>query len=450
MSRNTRNTYKRSTRRNDVLKQLKDYSNTNNALKQHQELIGKSLLVYFEVNEIKNSNEKNKQISVVVNKLVKSPTEKRNLEKLVKSYITNPNVLTTAMNVATIVSQNPNDLKPKLLTPNTKNIGIDQIINLFSTGSRKKNYEFFGFYTNNKNTIIDTNILNQKHKTEKKAVLDMIFNNGILDIDELNNNRLYIDDDNDEYIISNVLDNPNNKKNMIQLRPELRDAVNVYERELNKITNMSDLPIYIIIKIGKGIHVIILLLYQSKVYTIGYGYTGNLKANNEFLHYGDGALYSPDYLFSPNVDAYKNTIIDIGIMSSSNLNHIETFINKVHNIRSMLEKVDDNGSVKTYSNILSGDLGKYSTYSNRNVPVMNCTSFITRIFNHLDCSNFGLDDPAKCKTNPPLTDDKVQRFIELYKGRDSPEKIIEMIQLLHRNPIRKQAWFGNGRTRKNR
>jgi len=232
------------------------------------------------------------------------------------------------------------------------------------------------------------------------------------------------------------------------MRPELVKAVNRYELEINQITKMSNLPIYIIIKIGKGIHVIILMLYRGKVYTIGYGYSGQLKANNNYLHYGNGALYSPDYLFSPNAN-FKNTIIDIGIMSSLNLSKIEEYINKVHNITSMLEKVDDT-DVKTYSNILTGDLGKYNTYSNRNVPVMNCTSFITRIFNHLDCSNFGLDDPAKCKTVPPLTDEKLQTFIELYKGKDTSEKIIKMIQLLHRNPVRKQAWFGGKKTRKSR
>lgn len=438
-----------TTRRNDnILKQLKDYSNTNNALKKHQDLIGKSLIVFFEVNEIQDSNEKNKQMEKVVNKLVKSPTEKRNVERLVKSYTTNKNVLNTAINVANAVSQNPNALKPKLLNATTKNIGIDQIINLFSTGSRKKNYEFYGFYKHNKNTIIDEDILVKKNASEKKKALDMIFNNGILNVDELNPDLLHVDGD--KYVVNNVLDNLNANNKVIELRPELIGAVNVYERELNKITNMSDLPIYIIIKIGKGIHVIILMLYQSKVYTIGYGYSGRLKVNNNNLHYGDGALYSPDYLFSPNEDRFKNTIIDIGIMSSSNLNHIEKFINKVHNIISMLEKVDDTGMVKTYSNILSGDLGKYSTYSNRNIPVMNCTSFITRIFNHLDCSNYGLDDPSKCKTVPPLTDEKVQKFVELYKGRDTSDKIIEMIQLLHRNPVRKQAWLGGKKSRKNK
>ena len=436
-----------TTRRNDVLKDLKQYNNTNESLKKHQDLIGKSLIVFFEVNEIEDSSEKNEHIRMVVNKLGKSPTEKRNVEKLVKSYFTNPNVLNTAMIVANTVSQNPNALKPKLLSATTQNIGIDQIINLFSTASRKKNYEFFGFYTSNKQTIIDESILTKKNS---KKALDMIFNNGILSIDELNKDRLYVDGD--EYVVTNVLDNPNNKKKVIEMRPELIEAVNIYEKELNKITNISDLPIYIIIKIGRGIHVIILLLYQGKVYTIGYGYSGRLKVNYNNLHYGDGALYSPDYLFSPNEDRFKNTIIDIGIMSSLNLNHIDKFLNKVHNIRSMLEKVDDE-TVKTYSNILSGDLGKYSTFSNRNVPVMNCTSFITRIFDHLDCSNYGLDDPAKCKTNPPLTDEKVQKFIELYKGKDTPDKIVEMIQLLHRNPVRKQAWLGGSKkrhTRKNK
>lgn len=430
-----------TTRRNDnVLKRLKDYSNTNNALKKHQDLIGKSLIVFFEVNEIQDSNKKNKQMEKVVNKLVKSPTEKRNVEKLVKSYTTNKNVLNTAINVANTVSQNPNALKPKLLNATTKNIGIDQIINLFSTGSRKKNYEFYGFYEPNKQTIIDEDILVKKNASEKKKVLDMIFNNGILNMNELNPDLLHVDGD--KYIVNNVLDNLNANNKVIELRPELRKAVDLYESDLKNIQSMSDLPIYIIIKIGRGIHVIILMLYHSKVYTIGYGYSGRLKVNTNSLHYGDGALYSPDYLFSPNEDRFKNTIIDIGIMSSYNLNHIEKFINKVHNIISMLENVnDDTGMVKTYSNILSGDLGKYSTYSNRNVPVMNCTSFITRIFNHLDCSNFGLDDPAKCKTNPPLTDEKVQKFIELYKGKDTEEKIVEMVQLLHRNPVRKHAWL---------
>ena len=234
-----------------------------------------------------------------------------------------------------------------------------------------------------------------------------------------------------------------NKSNSFEMRKTIVEAVDYYENNKDKIDSVSEIPIYFVIVVGaqRGIHASIIVLYDSNIYTIGFGYSGYIekkglsklqKSKLEEFVPKKASLYSPDYLIN---EALDNNIVDIGILKKSHVRKLESYIKKSRTLKSMLKTFvaeDPNDhKLKEYlyffdekqTNVLFDkhfltDMDDifYSQISNENIDqAANCASFVNKIFPNISCSRFKIySDPKFCQTNPPLSEDKIDNIINLY------------------------------------
>jgi hypothetical protein len=274
---------------------------------------------------------------------------------------------------------------------------------------------------------------------QKKKFSDMITDNqSEYDLSILNPYfvREIYENKNSEFNILNDSTPPGN----ISLKKEIEYCVNNYEDNFSSMNSVYDIPYYLVVIIGRGFHVLIVLICYGKAYTIGFGYSDLLeskKNNIPGIHIGSGGLYSPDYLLSLNNPKHVNKIVDIGILNKNHIYKINEYLSNVTQIKSSL--YIENSYIKNKTNILTGNLGKYFTLSNNyfaqnneNNAYTNCASFVTSIFDNIRCDiNIGVANPSWCTTSPPIKNDKVQKFITYYKNND----VNNMVRFLQSNNI---------------
>ena len=197
---------------------------------------------------------------------------------------------------------------------------------------------------------------------------------------------------------------------IIRLNNEITNSISLPQR------NVYDIPIYIVIEIGNNIHASIIILYKKKVYTFGYGYSFTDK-NFIWLHKGNGAIYTQDYLFQPEVAKFKYRVIDIGELNQHHISKINSILHDVRFINSKFIDINPT-TVFNSTNILSGEkIPRYSTISNQLTKTLNCTSFVRYIFgDRVTCGLF-VEDPKSCRRiNTPyyITESHINTLSELY------------------------------------
>jgi hypothetical protein len=269
----------------------------------------------------------------------------------------------------------------------------------------------------------------------------------------------------------------------VVIRDEIYESVANYEsnkaneEEKGIVNKMGDIPFYIVVILGRRIHASIIIKIGAQMYTFGFGYgdgenkeyMANISAAvnkygkpfieaakegrpqldvfpaiGEKIKIAEGAIYSPDYFISVNEPRHHNDIIDIGILTNNHLQRIEEFIRKVTKINSRLS-LEPGGTIISLENVLTGrELNAYVSHVGacfnrvvknvaRDKVVLNCAGFIEQIFPHINCNDaWGITSmPIFCKTNPPIEEDKILSFIDLY-GQDGDEAVIAMENLLRR------------------
>jgi hypothetical protein len=256
----------------------------------------------------------------------------------------------------------------------------------------RKNYIHPIFNFINDNSIdddifnLDVIITDADWEKAKKMLTNGIENNANVDINIFSNTiKKIINLKFGFNIIKEGLTGP-----IVRLNNELTNSISLPQRYV------YDIPIYIIIEIGKNIHASVIILYKKKVYTFGYGFSFTDK-NFYALHRGDGAIYTQDYLFQPQVAEFKYRVIDIGEL---NQHHISKINSILHDVRFINSKFIDINPTTVYNstNILSGEkIPRYSTISNKLTKTLNCTSFVRYIFgDRVTCGVF-IEEPYYCK-----------------------------------------------------
>jgi hypothetical protein len=329
----------------------------------------------------------------------------------------------------------------------TKNPKLDlPLYNKIDLPTNQKLYAFYSllklptkeimslFEIKNKNAI-DDDVISPNKQSElaqtKEKLLDSINEFEPLDIDNINTDLL------NEFVIID------NKPDSMCIRKNIVDAVDNYELNREKITSVSDIPIYFVIVVGaqRGIHASIVVLYDSNIYTIGFGYSGYVEKKGlnkmqktvlkEFLP-KKASLYSPDYLIN---EALDNNIVDIGILNSKHVRQLNNYISKSKTLISKLKTSvikDEHGRLKEIlyfhdekNNEVSFDKhfltdiddAFYSQISSEKVydQALNCATFVTKIFPNVTCSRFKTySDPKFCRTEPQMNESKISEIINRY------------------------------------
>lgn len=235
------------------------------------------------------------------------------------------------------------------------------------------------------------------------------------------------------------------------LRNEIKQAVNHYESQGAEA--VSEIPLYFVILVGgkkNPIHMLLYLLIEGKVYTMGLGYGNDATPKQQkATHKGqrttrklkqpivfkllESAIYSPDFVLSITK---RNKIVDIGILTTRVANKIDNYLHQCNQLCGEFVRHNKN-TVELESTLLLGIKPTYSTLSNNLLSriYINCTSFITSLFGHIKCQGSFEDAkislvsiPQWCETSPPLTDDRIQKIIETYQSGD----VTQLISLVQR------------------
>lgn len=222
-------------------------------------------------------------------------------------------------------------------------------------------------------------------------------------------------------------------ENNLRIRSRVITGVNAMNRSIkyiNKDSNISvdDIPIYFVIVIGAeaNIHLTILVMYKGQLYSLGLGYSEN-KIDILYYHEGEMALYSPDYMLLIHNYNKKNRIVDIGILTPTHLAKIsEKYLNKINEVTISID--DDDHVTSMLWSCVGCDI-KYCTLSTTSSNNrVNCTSFITNIFENIDCNTvFGLVRPGACDTKPPIRREQIDDFFTAYSAGNA----YDVVQVLH-------------------
>jgi len=275
-----------------------------------------------------------------------------------------------------------------------------------------------------------------------------------------------VDEDNDILSWSKVLRSDlveNNKlvtlvkpapEHTFYLRDEIKQAVTQYESQ--GATSVSEVPLYFVILVGgkkNPIHMLLYLLIQNKVYTLGLGYGNQATTKQrrvtqkvqrvtrklgpsilaEKIKILESALYSPDFVLNVNK---RNKIVDVGILTSVVAKKIDRYLHQCNQLSGEFVRHGKN-QIELESTLLLGLQPTYSTLSSNLLSriFINCTSFITSLFGHIQCQGSFEDAkislvslPHWCESSPPWTDERIQQVIETYKAGD----VTQLIPLVKR------------------
>ncbi len=216
----------------------------------------------------------------------------------------------------------------------------------------------------------------------------------------------------------------------LKIHSNIIDAVKPDYSEIEKFA----IPIYFIINAPRVGHMSLMILYQGVLYSTGFGFLGG-KHDIGIFHkisdvLGKGAFYSPDYLIDPHTifeketgkDVYKYDIVDIGYFTPTHLDRLSLLANSSH----------DNHAQCTFEDTFQGNLIplKDVTYSKISSTkycagdYLNCTSFITHIFQEkVNCSFGGYTalpvHPAKCvRIAGKLPSDSIRNWFGEYTNAE--------------------------------
>ena len=231
----------------------------------------------------------------------------------------------------------------------------------------------------------------------------------------------------------------------------IQEANNYSSRD--GIISPVNIPYYFVIVIGgvRAFHLSVLLLLGDQLYSLGLGYQGEHKGpkldvgdklgTRESFHFGGvSALYTPDFLVKLEK---QNRIVDFGILRLGDVLKLNDFISQASGLTSKCSKTGNNTEtsekefkITTNSLLLPKCVSQYATlsYPNPEAVNTNCTSFVSRVFPHIDCQikilgiKTGPVLPSKCNTTPPFKEVIFNRWYELYTGQ--PESGGDILQLL--------------------
>lgn len=277
------------------------------------------------------------------------------------------------------------------------------------------------------------------------------------------NSIINADPTNISFFESSVLTFSNDDKNALEpfevaitpngceIRDEIKNTVMNYETKnmsmdtsetkYTETSGKAEIPMYFVILVGaeRAIHLMLYIMCNNNVYTIGLGYLGeeNDKITRKLNKFGDhtiaiSTLYSPDYLLEIEENR-KNSIIDIGILTMTHINNLEKYLKTVKNI--IVDYYYRPTEVLLNTTYLMGLPQRYSLVSNELLVsnYINCTSFIVDIFPHISCKIITrvlpVVSPGWCKTNPPLTDLDIEKIYEYYLS-NTPESTQQLINYL--------------------
>ncbi len=231
----------------------------------------------------------------------------------------------------------------------------------------------------------------------------------------------------------------------VSVRQNITDAVKKFKNYVPTASKsnwtVDNIPIYFAIILGgnNGFHASMIVMYQKRLYSLGLGYANSyvpqyLSKTLEMAkvphHYGQAALYSPDYLI--DLEDRKNRVIDIGILTTQHLEKIKqkyaSSVNEISvniypesypEVNNILWSIDPtHGNKMNYCEI--------SVQSDKS-SLINCTSFISSIFPNIDCRFLaGIVRPSSCYTKPPLDKDTIIRFYTYY----SKKNMSDLVELL--------------------
>lgn len=241
--------------------------------------------------------------------------------------------------------------------------------------------------------------------------------------------------------------------NGCEIRDEIRNAAMNFETNINgmdtsetnytQTSGKAEIPMYFVVLIGaeRAIHIMLYIMCNNQVYTIGLGYLGeddktSYKLLNKFFKstmIATSTLYSPDYLLEID-DERDNAIIDIGILTPVHINKLDSYLNTIKNIQVEYFYQENTEEVTLKTTYLMGMPQKYSLLSNDVIVAnyINCTSFIVDIFPHISCKMMtrAVVSPGWCKTNPALTNADIENIYELYlsNASESTQELITYLQ----------------------
>ncbi len=237
----------------------------------------------------------------------------------------------------------------------------------------------------------------------------------------------------------NVLGNVSVRKNIVNA---VKKFSNYYtSNSVKSHWEVYDIPIYFAIILGgeHGFHASMIVMYQKRLYSLGLGYANSYvhpfvsktlgKAKLPH-HYGQAALYSPDYLIE--LEDRRNRVIDIGILTNQHLEKIKTayassvneiivglYPNSYPAVKDIMWAIDP-----THGNNLN--YCEISLQSDKS-SLVNCTSFISSIFPNIDCRFFaGIVRPNSCYTKPPLDKDTIIGFYAYYV-KNNMSDLVELL-----------------------
>lgn len=216
--------------------------------------------------------------------------------------------------------------------------------------------------------------------------------------------------------------------------------------------NVADIPFYFVIHSNIP-HMILIVLYQSVVYSIGYGYQGNQQVRKNLVPAWDdfiarrhlwntGALYTPDYLFEL-MSPYKYNVVDMGILAPLHLKRIQSFYTTVKRIdvdvgyrdgRLYRDAIHSGGAFLLTNQVYS-EVCLVARDSERPTGTMNCVGFVSWIFHErIQCDMAGLlpvNHPKDCvKLGGKFTVSHMKDFLRFYLENDV-EGMISFDKRLH-------------------
>jgi len=257
----------------------------------------------------------------------------------------------------------------------------------------------------------------------------------------------------------------------IEFHPLLQKALTMSRTNLETLS-IDEIPLYFILSSKSLKHAMVTILYQNRVFSVGFGYTGSIlkytrKGEDDFLnrmlrekHLHDrGALYTPDYLLNlfyekTSQTYYQYNVVDVGILTKQHMDRIQSFFGKVVDLEFNIgEKVTTDGKVVFYkfptqpkteqqmknreldgSVILVLDQVYSELCFKKKSATMNCAGFIDTVFAPaVDCNLFlGVVHPTHCrKTNGHKISGTDMESLCIAFQEGNTRKLLDLLHSIH-------------------
>jgi hypothetical protein len=258
----------------------------------------------------------------------------------------------------------------------------------------------------------------------------------------------------------------------MEFHPMLAKAYTMSRANLEKLS-IDEIPLYFILTSKSLKHAMVSILFENRVFSVGFGYTGSIlkyttKGEDGFLnrmlrekHLNDrGALYTPDYLLNlfykkPGTQAhYQYNVVDFGILTKLHMDRIKSFFSKVDDLEFNIGiKVATDGKVVLYkfptqpkteqqvknreldgSVILVLDQVYSELCFKKKSATMNCAGFVDTVFAPaIDCNLFlGVVHPTHCrKTNGHKITDADMESLRIAFQEGNTRKLLDLLQSIH-------------------